>query len=183
MVVVTEAVSSSSLLLRCWVPVIDLIAADNPRRMLTGLGLKRASWDGWNQAWSGRSTVDDKLNWFCYSQSAFTCTASSDSLNCLGVKDSAGLTGTHMHCVRTGRGMIEAHGTKDACKTEPQLKRPIPRIQVTAAEAVRQPTAANTLLLLERSGNGEWPPPRGNVKIAVSGFPTPYEDGAGYAKR
>lgn len=120
---VTEAVSSSSLLLRCWVPVIDLIAADNPRRVLTGLGLERASWDGWNQAWSERSTVDDKLNWLCYSQSAFTCTGSSDSLNCLrdplrvGVRDSAGLTGTQMHCVRTGRGMIEAHGTKDACKT------------------------------------------------------------------
>ena len=74
MVVVTEAVSSSSLLLRCWVPVIDLIAADNPRRVLTGLGLKRASWDEWNHAWSERSTGDNKLNWSCYSQSAFTCT-------------------------------------------------------------------------------------------------------------
>lgn len=54
---------------------------------------------------------------------------------------------------------------------------------MTAAEAVRQPTAANTLLLLERNGSGEWRPPGGNVKIAVSGSPTPYEDGAGYAKR
>lgn len=100
----------------------------------------------------------------------------------MGVRDSAGLTRTQMHCVRRGRGRVpyvEANGTKGACKT-------------TSVESTRtgdkqqKARSSSTITQPQRTLFGTKAGMRGGVLLRVTsrspgpGLSTPYEDGAGY---